>query len=105
MSEAKFTPSPWVSYWRTSESDEADCGVFHEARPGHAHAIARCPKYVKEETWKANGALIAAAPDLYAALVGVMELGCCSDEGICGIEQSNTWNNARAALAKARGES
>ncbi len=40
----------WSWYWRVTDG-EADCGIFVETRPGHAYAICRCPRYVKESEW------------------------------------------------------
>lgn len=49
----------------------------------------------------ANAALIAAAPDLYAALAGLMAAVGQPDDGGSDMD---AWNDAKAALAKARGE-
>jgi hypothetical protein len=64
---AKHTPGPWQWYWRY-EQGEANCGVFWEQHEGMAHSVARCPRYQKKAQWEADGRLIAAAPDLLAAL-------------------------------------
>lgn len=61
MSVVTHAPGPWEWYWR-KENKEADCGVFYMRRPGHAYAIARCPRYEKREQWEANARLIVAAP-------------------------------------------
>lgn len=41
----------WKWYWRVGNDGQADCGIFAEPHPGHAYAIYRCPRYVKEKQW------------------------------------------------------
>lgn len=47
-------------YWR-QEDGEANCGVFHEPRQGHAYSICRAPRYVSEDQWMQDGGFIADA--------------------------------------------
>lgn len=61
------TEGKWHFFWR-HENGEADCGIFAEPHPGHAIAVARCPRYEKREQWEANAALICAAPAMLALL-------------------------------------
>jgi hypothetical protein len=49
---ADLLEAEWKWFWR-EEGDEADCGIFAEWRPGQAYAIARCPRYLREEEWTA----------------------------------------------------
>jgi hypothetical protein len=88
MSEAKFTKGPWVISRRSS-------GLFEEIGPLSADDYAGA-------SWldisSADAALISAAPDLYEAL---NELTDWADTYAMG---HTVTDNARAALAKARGE-
>jgi hypothetical protein len=43
----------WEWHWRIGDDGLPDCGIFAEPVRGHAYAVARCPRYVKEEQWKA----------------------------------------------------
>ena len=113
--EAKHTPGPWeirmVTNW---------CGI---ARVGyHPHADV-CSAKTKDEPWtetdEANARLIAAAPDLLAALVRLEEVGRIAyagsycgpqewpeqDRGKMRQEYCRAAEQANAAIAKARGES
>ncbi len=54
------TKGPAQSYWR-QEDGEANCGVFHDPRQGHAYSICRAPRYVSEEQWMQDGGFIADA--------------------------------------------
>lgn len=64
------TPGPWKYYWREDENykGQADCGVYSEVRKGHAYSVCRAPRHQSKEQWEADARLIAAAPDLLAAL-------------------------------------
>ena len=70
MSESKFTSGPWRWHWRFEEG-VATGSVFSEPRPGHAYAVAMCPRYQSEDQWRADAALIAAAPCMLEALAGL----------------------------------
>lgn len=93
--ETKFTPGPW----RVSQTYPVGDYCIHAAG---------CPwqlAYIAANTnvdWplEANAHLIAAAPDLYAALERTLSY-LTSYPGNSGI---NAWEQARAALSKARGE-
>lgn len=99
MSETKFTPGPWEIKSRfvgplviaSDDVEVAHVGLYHES-------WAQCVK---------NATLIAAAPDLYAALDRVLD-AYVSERLWNG---ASTWDvdnrvviGARAALARARGE-
>src|SRR3990172_6978661 len=58
---------PWQWYWRT-ENNEADCGIFHEQTPGHAYAVARCPRYQSKEQWGADAGRIVACVNACAGI-------------------------------------
>lgn len=100
VSKTKHTPGPW---WNES-------GTIHAKNPlvwtGDNHSCVH-PAYVNDVYWEsenptqeyeANAALIAAAPDLYAALEGLVA----RLEFVP--EHSIDLSQADAALAKARGE-
>lgn len=89
------TTGPWKYYWRINECGEADCGVFGEKSPGQAWAVCRAPRYEGQEQWEANARLIAAAPDLLEALIGVVRV---ADRA------TDEFDAARAAIRKATGE-
>lgn len=65
--ETRATPGPWIATPDcTSEHDEGRFIVI--SQPGHTQAvIAKLPNYAAEDA-----RLIAAAPDLFAALVALM---------------------------------
>lgn len=92
MNKTKFTPGPWQ--W-VGIGDE----IYVETE--HTKYIASLKKYgyLSEETQEANAHLIAAAPDMYAVLELLIE----TEHQRHGYHPA--WlDNARAALAKARGE-
>ena len=95
MSEAKFTPGPWTK-WRNSVHSEdgiciAECG--NSVRTTH----------LSEEESEANTNLIAAAPELLEALEAIIKgLEASDEEGLIGHTEQII--NAKAAIAKARGE-
>lgn len=98
--QPKWTPGDWAGKGQTSE-DDVFCGTMHRICADGAW-LAFVP------TWKdnpdeaseaeANAHLIAAAPDMYAALDGLLGL---LDAGSLYEPQAYA---ARAALAKARGQ-
>lgn len=101
MSEAKFTPGPWMFELR-----ENGPMVFNET--GTA-SIAGVILYIHEDgkpypkESEANARLIAAAPALLSALLGVMATYCpLTEEGYSDI--GGVVTRARAAIAKATGQ-
>jgi hypothetical protein len=93
MSETRFTPGPWV--WHSEDEDSAwltsgDVTVLDYKGCGSHHYEAENP---------ADLSLIASAPDLYAALADLVDV---IDR--LGAIRSSRMDDARAALAKARGE-
>ena len=89
MTEPKFTPGPWsINEWPQAASDIAIGAVG-------TPLIARVPlRDVSINEQKANANLIAAAPDLFNALLVAEE----------SVGDLDSLEIVRAALAKARGE-
>lgn len=100
MSETKFTPGPWRSTRsKVPVDDEYDYGIvanFNGSEKCIAETFGRCSNFLRIDA-SANAAIIAAAPDLYAAL-----------ERLCAVtagwDVEDEVNAGLAALAKARGE-
>ena len=91
--QPKWTPGPW-RYDRTNGSPTTGEHMIAGAKPGYLAEVRDCGS----GDVRANAHLIAAAPDLYAALDGLLGL---LDAGSLYEPQAYA---ARAALAKARGE-
>jgi len=104
MSMTKHTPVPWRK--AVSESDRpAMMSEIEIVAPGSVkescRPIARLSLQGTET--KANARLIAAAPELLEALESlVMASAHCGESGWLG--DYDPWENARAAIAKAKGE-
>ena len=101
MMETKWTPETW---YLTNDMIAAKCD-----HPGDIVCFA--PENFGEsyEFWPMRARLIAAAPDLYEALsgmIGLVELIIPTLEGSqrSGVEGNHRLAEARAALAAARGE-
>ncbi len=60
------TPGPWQWHWRL-EDGIATGSVFAEPTPGHAYAVAMCPRYQRRDQWEADATLICGALDLLKA--------------------------------------
>ena len=90
MSETKFTPGPWFVK-RQNPSPTTGEWMIAGSKPGYLAEIRDCGS----GDVQANAHLIAAAPDLYAALEEVIRI---SDR------KHDAWDKAKAALVKARGE-
>ena len=91
MSESKFTPGPW--------EDRKDLSILSIRR-----RTANANVFNKRISWqekKANARLIAAAPDMYEAILSVLHADAC---GFAGMMDS-ALTKARAAIAKADGKS
>lgn len=104
MSETRFTPGPWKR-----ETVKTSIGVCHKIGPlgkstklNHACLYDDCySETPRDLQLLADAALIAAAPDLYTALLELLgEI----DENECSAGTSVRIGNARRALARARGE-
>lgn len=100
MSETKFTPGPWRQNPAAKHEIIADSESLVICRtPSASGLIMKAAPY--------NGTLIAAAPDLYAALNALVAA---EDQFIADVDITvddlitDAVKAARAALAKARGE-
>ena len=91
--QPKWTKGPW-RYDRTNGSPTTGEHMIAGAKPGYLAEVRDCGS----GDVRANAHLISAAPDLYAALDGLLGL---LDAGSLYEPQAYA---ARAALAKARGE-
>ena len=106
MREARWTPGPW-SALETPEGREFE---VHDPEGAYICGVSFCPEGdgPSYSVARAEARLIAAAPDLYAALdlfvseyVDFVESG---DAGFWDAEAEDKVKLARAALARARGE-
>lgn len=96
MTETKFTKGPWfidskLIVGPRIDSDGQDNGFISEV----------CDASLSIGNKKANANLIAAAPDLYEALQRLVNV---TSEIAPDVQGANVFTDARAALAKARGE-
>jgi len=110
MSEARFTPGPWAV------TGQSDAGRYIVVKAANGRTVARVPFSrenlpLSEITDASDAALIAAAPDLYAALeFAVRELRLVRDGSLHGTPNSvfalipEAIEKADAALSRARGE-
>lgn len=109
MGNTKFTPGPWV-YAPDYDENDGDIIINRD----YEFPVAICFKsdlrdeiqYDPEEV-RANANLIAAAPDLYAALEEVLNSTMAMREEDFRYDEgsvSDVLNLCRAVLAKARGE-
>lgn len=108
MTEPKFTPGPWhIGYGKTVESlgggDFFAIGL--KTDPDWTAICLLSPADSVSNIDKANAHLIAAAPDLYEALDGLLaDITEYQEINFLGGENNHWQVRARAALAKARGE-
>lgn len=102
--KAKFEAGPWVV--KDETEIRSSNGVEQWVAEAHWFYSRRGTKITPKE--RANARLISAAPDMLAALKGLM-LGdnCCCDVAIGNpmyIDHSDSCKAARAAIAKAEGK-
>lgn len=109
------TPGPWVvAFVRISEADGIDALAVNGARPQPGYpgsmvcAVAPLNKLTPEDT--ANALLIAAAPDMLAALVAAeklaWEVGTETDDGVNTLlpdSRGDLWRQISAVIARATG--
>jgi hypothetical protein len=104
MSETKWTPGPW----EIRRSKLATDGAFDYAvSAGDVPVIAEAFGRDAHGGWppaEANAHLIAAAPDLYAALVAALEYVALYESEHMSNKALAVHQKGRAALARARGE-
>ena len=100
MKQSKHTPAPWVA----SEACEVSGWISikaHDERYDHSTPLASV-YFRGDAVNEANARLIAAAPELLAALQNVMpHIGA----GYSGINRESVLKPVKEAIAKARGES
>ncbi len=103
MADARFTKGPW----RLSDSGDNTWTVCEPDKPfRHSHFATVSVGNMWGDEGKANARIIAAAPDLYEALCGMLEYTADLNPAQGYPETDHeAVNAARAALAKARGES
>jgi len=106
MSETKFTPGPWkavIHSWGEAgvySSDDRIAGL--DVR----HVATEETQDTFTELMEANAAIMAASPDLYAALKDLDDAFCSENRTKEDrLRSRQALIAARAALAKARGES
>ena len=102
MSAPKWTPGPWIAFDRTGD-DGPLIDVFKQREEGIVDlitSIAESECSIEED--EGNIHLIAAAPDMYAALEHAIK-DAEDSRGDCGGYAIDV-DECRAALAKARGE-
>ena len=101
MSAPKWTPGPWD--WHASLHDDGrnNGSVLSDVASGRARCVCKAPQYQHPDQWQADANLIAAAPELYEALV-------LAEDRIESERSPGEWDpllrEIRAAIAKARGE-
>jgi len=103
MSETKFTPGPWIQAGPSFGEPKmkfANSVIPDRDDDEYPDDICEMPFPYYDEEQEANAQLIAAAPELYDALNAMLtHMGMDEDEFT-----KVTFDQARAALAKARGE-
>lgn len=88
----KHTPGPWVV-----QRIDIDCGIIQWAvELPDMRVIARTGADVSVAQDKANARLIAAAPDMYEALINL--------ENDDGTIPKNLWLDVKSAILKAQGK-
>jgi hypothetical protein len=101
MSAAKYTPGPW----HLQGIDGQGAHYIHASNGAEYTPVAVCPVGLLDSGEQmANSRLIAAAPELLAALERVMACPA-MNEKMASPETLKAYDDARDAIAKARGES
>jgi hypothetical protein len=104
MKMKKHTPGPWHAFPVHSRGANSSIGPIssYQIRDEHHNIIARTSIYGQDAGWaevvgcvEANAKLVAAAPDLLAALEEVVRI---SDR------KHDAWDRAKVAIAKAKEE-
>lgn len=106
--KTKWTPGPWAVVFNGLGSDKEQAhSIYGGAENTYVADVYRGyvgSERVTPDEAQNNASLIAAAPELYAAL-----MQCLADEGVARLESAGGMDNktmdaAMYALAKARGE-
>lgn len=107
---AKHTPGPWIANRRDPQEWQIDApngdpNLLHARWHGMA-VVYGCDDLGRagEQVAEANARLIAAAPDLLAALERMTELAEGPTGGVSQQQKRDVIANARAVLAKAKGD-
>lgn len=113
----KFTPGPWAIDWYECVASSSDAKELKHEGVKTGDVFWRMPKSIGPITaehshWgglmldveAADAHLVAAAPDLYEALERTLSWLAGYQGGAC-LRPDGPYDQARAALAKARGES
>lgn len=90
--QAKHTPGPWAL--------DNPASLIVRAPTRHRIAEVALVDVALMDNARANAALIAAAPDMLAALHDIVS----ASDANCGDSLANAINSARAAIARATGE-
>ena len=107
----KHTPGPWALFTEDAGTvckDGSQLVVYHDVRAACGNTVAAVyATYASMANQRANARLIAAAPELLAALS--LLCNTCADELDLGSSENgkNNWHaltTARQAIAKAKGE-
>lgn len=91
----KFTPGPWIEYNNVVVLDVNDDAV----------CVKPDDEYKGSKNWQVNARLIAAAPELLEALEEIVNVAIECDPRIIDLVGRDRFQIARAAIAKAKGES
>ena len=109
MSEAKHTKGPWKKserlngpWWHISSAYSIGGSEAKSGRQAIAcvHGESKRGATAYAEMFEANARLIAAAPDLLAALIAITTTRC---DGMDITPINDAWDMATAAIAKATG--
>lgn len=101
MAETKFTPGPWFTTSKKPWRICADEGVIIGQAGMPPRRMHKAAWEAAREVSHANAALIAAAPDLYDALVEILEYEGGAESAL---DDEYVMERAELALDKARGE-
>jgi hypothetical protein len=101
------TPGPWVVETHHRQGHDRMVTCWYVLTPHNRVGIAAQPAFSDDTNAEANALLIAAAPDMFEALAGMIGRYAKAgpfDELLGASEQTHETNAALAALARARGE-
>ena len=99
----QHTPGPWKIFWRTNDMDYTWPIVGIGEANGEGVVDCGFGVWRDGEEALANARLIAAAPDLLAALKGMLDHCALHSDDRDG-QAHDAWINAQAAIARAEGK-